>query len=137
MTRVGSCILTTRAIAAVQGAYYLATGLLPFVSYRAFERITGPKVDDWLVRMVGLLAAVIGAVLVRDARAPRATARTPDGSPDRQLAVASAVAFAAIDTWYAGRGRISRVYLLDAAAELALVGAWLAAPAGATTPGPD
>jgi hypothetical protein len=43
------------------------------------------------------------------------------------LAIGSAAALGAVDTVYAARGRISKVYLLDAAAELALVATWTAA----------
>ena len=100
----------------VQGAYYIVSGLWPIVSLRTFERVTGPKTDGWLVKMVGLLAAVIGGVLVR-----RASGGEP---PDAALGVGSAAAFAAIDVVYAGRGRISPIYLADAAAEAALIGAW-------------
>jgi hypothetical protein len=72
-------------------------------------------VDDWLVRMVGLLAAVIGVSLLVAAR---------HGAPAREteiLALGSAVAFGAIDTWYALRGRISPVYLVDAVVQLAMI----------------
>ncbi len=49
----------------------------------------------------------------------------------------SAAALAAIDLWYAGaRRRIARVYLLDAAVELGIVGAWAVA-LRRTRPGPE
>ena len=47
----------------------------------------------------------------------------------RLLAVGSALGLAGIDVVYVRRRRISRVYLLDAIAELALVAAWLFASA--------
>jgi hypothetical protein len=56
-----------RGMIVVQAAYYLITGLWPLVSLRTFEMVTGPKTDDWLVRMVGLLAAAIGAALLSGA----------------------------------------------------------------------
>lgn len=106
----------TRRLALLQGAYYLVSGLWPIVSLGTFQRITGPKTDGWLVRMVGLLAAVIGAVLAgRAARGER---------PDMALAVGSAAAFSVIDVVYAGRGLISPIYLADAAVEVGLIGAW-------------
>ena len=40
------------------------------------------------------------------------------------LAVGSALALAAIDVIYVSNGTISPIYLLDAAAELALAGGW-------------
>jgi hypothetical protein len=105
-------------LARAQGAYYLATGLWPLVSMPSFELVTGRKTDHWLVRTVGLLALACGAVLVRGS-----------GAPDRvrEQGVATALAFAAASGWYGGRGRVRRVYLADAAAELAFVVAWLAA----------
>lgn len=104
-------------LAAAQAAYYLATGAAPLVSMRAFEAITGPKADDWLVKTVGLLAMGYGAVLARDA------AR---GRPDPAVGLAGALPFAAVSLWYGGRHRISRIYLLDGVLEAALAAAWLA-----------
>ena len=109
-----------RRLALAQGAYYLASGLWPLVSMRTFELVTGPKVDRWLVRMVGLLAATIGGVLTL-----RAVRRRPMEQPDPVLATVSALSFAAVDVVYALRGRISPVYLGDAAVELALAAGWL------------
>jgi hypothetical protein len=96
-----------RILVFLQGAYYLTTGLWPIVGMRSFEAVTGPKTDDWLVRMVGLLAAAIGATLLVGVMR----------GPDRQtltLAVLSAISFAAIDVIYALNGTISRIYLADA-----------------------
>jgi hypothetical protein len=101
-------------LATLHGAYYLITGLWPLLSMRTFEAVTGPKSDRWLVRMVGLLAAVIGASLL---------ARR--GSGDRILPVGSALAFASVDATYSLRGTISRIYLADALLELGLVAGWL------------
>ena len=99
----------------VQGIYYVISGLWPLFHMASFEAITGPKVDDWLVRMVGLLAAVIGMTLLVAVRR-----RSRDVVP-LVLAVGSALAFAAIDIWYALGGVISPIYLADAAVELLLV----------------
>ena len=46
-----------------QGAYYLGTGVAPFVSRRAFEAVTGPKKEWWLVETVGVLVTAVGAGL--------------------------------------------------------------------------
>ena len=108
--------LDRASLPAAQSAYYLVTGALPFVSMRAFEAVTGPKRDHWLVRTVGLLALGFGGVLARDAVRRR---------PDPVVGIAGAVPFAVASLWYGGTGRISRVYLLDGALEAAFVGAWL------------
>lgn len=102
-----------RALAAM-AAYYAATGLWPLVSMRSFEAVTGPKIDRWLVRMVGALALVNGIAIGIGARREEPTAET------RALGIGSALAFAAIDVVYVVRGRIRSIYLADAAVELAL-----------------
>lgn len=107
-----------RAIALAQAIFYLLTGVWPLVSIRSFEAVTGPKTDRWLVKTAGVLITVIGAVLLRGAT--RGTV-TPEL---RLLAVGSALGLAGIDVVYVGRGRIARVYLLNALAEVALVVAW-------------
>jgi hypothetical protein len=113
--------LTLRGrIAILHGVYYLVTGVWPLLSMRTFEAVTGPKADRWLVRMVGVLAAVIGGVLLRDG-----LGRKGGRPPDAGLAVGAALGFIAIDVVHVTRGRISRIYLLDALAEAAFVGAWL------------
>ena len=93
----------------------MATGLWPVLHMPSFEAVTGAKTDDWLVKMVGLLAFVIGLTIYTTSKR---------GSITRDillLAVASALAFTAIDVWYTLTGRISRVYLADAIIELAIV----------------
>lgn len=99
----------------VQASYYILTGLWPLAGRRSFEAVTGPKTDWWLVQMVGLLAASIGAALAAGAREDTPTAAT------RALAILSALSFAGIDLAYGARGRISRIYLADAVVELALL----------------
>lgn len=99
----------------IQGIYYLISGLWPLIHMASFEAITGPKAEDWLVRMVGLLAAVIGLTLLVAVRLRHR------GSEILVLAVGSAVAFAAVDIRYAVGGVISALYLADAVVELVLV----------------
>jgi hypothetical protein len=114
-----------RSVLRVQGGYYLITGLWPIAHLASFEAITGPKVDDWLVHMVGLLAAVIGGSLLVAARR---------GTPTREtyvLAIGSALAFAAIDTWYALEGRIAPVYLADAVVQMGMIALLLVSGRGA------
>jgi hypothetical protein len=102
----------------VQGVYYLLTGLWPLVSMRTFQLITGPKPEGWLVKMVGLLAGVIGASLL-------AASRRPPSADPALLGGGSAAAFAVVDVWYSLRRRISPVYLLESLPELVFVAAWV------------
>src|SRR5438552_13699655 len=101
-----------------QGLYYLATGVWALVSIRTFEAVTGPKTDRWLVKTVGVLVSVIGAVLALAGWRRRVA---PESA---LLAAGSAAGLATIDTVYATKGRISKIYLLDAVAEVALVAVW-------------
>ena len=109
--------MSRRTLARLQGVYFIATGVWPLVSIRTFEAVTGPKADRWLVKTVGVLVAVIGASLALEGRRPAA--------PTTVLAVGSAAGLGAVDLIYATRGRISRVYLLDAVVEALLVSAWM------------
>jgi hypothetical protein len=110
-----------RQLAMVQGVYFTATGIWPLIDMRSFERVTGPKADKWLVKTVGVLVAVIGGTLLASAR------RGAVPRDVRALAVGAALGLGVIDVIYAGKGRISPVYLGDAAAEAALVAAWMRA----------
>lgn len=112
----------------VQGLFYLATGLWPLVDIRSFQRVTGPKTDLWLVKTVGGLIAVTGGVLASAGLRGRMNAETTG------LALGSAAFLAAVDLNYVGKRRISRVYLLDAAAELGLIALWAATPWAAAPP---
>ena len=106
-------------LAWVQGLYFLVTGIWPLVSIGTFQWVTGPKVDLWLVKTVGLLIAVIALTLLMAAR------RRTIGPEVCFLAMASAAALAAVDIVYALSDRIWDIYLLDAVVEIGLVILWL------------
>src|SRR5215207_4883049 len=89
----------------IQSAYYIATGLLPFVSRRAFEAVTGRKREWWLVQTVGALVTVIGGTLASATVRRRVTPET------LALAAGSAASLAALDVVYVARRRIRVVYL--------------------------
>lgn len=119
-------------VAIAQGALFIATGVWPIVHIPTFEAVSGPKTDKWLVKTVGALITVAGAAIAS------AGVRRRINPEIRLLAMGSSIALAAVDVVYARRRRISRVYLLDAAAEVALILAWLTAmgrqPDDATAP---
>ncbi len=99
------------------GAYFLSTGVAPFVSRRAFEAVTGSKREWWLVQTVGVLTASVGAGLLAAAAHDRVTPELA------AVAIGSSLGLAGIDVVYALRGRISPVYLADAAVQAALIAA--------------
>jgi len=105
----------------LQALYFLVTGLWPCLEIRSFQKVSGPKTDIWLVKTVGVLVSVIGGVIAAAGMRRRITPEIAG------LAVGSSAGLAAIDIYYSSRGRISRVYLLDALAEAAFIGAWGAA----------
>ena len=110
--------LSERDVAGLQALYSLATGVWPLLHRRSFEQLTGKKTDFWLAQTVGVTVMSIGAALAQAASSRR---RPP---PElRTVACASAVGLALIDVVFVARRQISAVYLLDAAAELALLGA--------------
>ena len=106
-------------VALIQGMFYLMTGLWPLIDIDSFQLVTGPKTDLWLVRTVGVLVAVIGSVLLSASLRRRVTAEIV------MLGVGSALGLAAIDLIYALSGRISAIYLADAAVEVLLAALWL------------
>ena len=108
-----------RLLAALQGAYFLATGVWPLVHMESFLAVTGDKTDLWLVQTVGVLVAVVGGVLVLAAASGRVTWEI------LLLAVGSALGLAAIDVTFVTADVIPRVYLADAAAEGVFVVWWL------------
>jgi hypothetical protein len=97
----------------LQGAYYVVTGVWPLIHIPSFEAVTGPKVEDWLVHTVGLLATAIGITLgVGVLRREAGTTALVT------LSICSALAFAGIDLWYGLRGVIRPIYLADGVIEL-------------------
>jgi hypothetical protein len=109
---------TLRRLSMGQGAYFLATGIWPLVDIKSFQAVTGLKTDLWLVKTVGVLVGVIGGVLIA------AGARRKVTGEISALAIGSAAGLTAIDVVYAAKRRVSPIYLLDAVAEIALIGGW-------------
>lgn len=110
-----------RRLALAQGGYYVVTGAWPFLHMRSFEAVTGPKTDHWLVQTVGALVGTLGGGLL-------ASGRRGEG-PSRDLAAiaaTTAAGLALLEGTFVAQRRIAPVYLLDAAAELALVAGWIA-----------
>lgn len=120
---------TRDGVAVAQGAFYLATGVWPLIDMRSFEAVTGPKTDRWLVRTVGCLVGVLGGSLLVAGLRGRTSAELAAAG------AASATALGIVDAHYATRGRISRIYLLDAAVEAGIVAAWGASLLRESAPG--
>ena len=106
-------------VALVQGVYFFITGIWPILSMSTFLKVTGPKTDLWLVKTVGVILAVIGAVLVI------AQVKAEINTSLIVLAIGSALGLAVIEFIYVAKRVIPPIYLGDAFAELILVGWWV------------
>src|SRR5688572_29628399 len=84
---------------------------------RTHERMTARRRTRSLPRRPWWGAAIGGALTL-------VGARRRVGPKIKSLAVTSAAGLTSISIVYVTKGRISPVYLLDAAAELALIGGW-------------
>ena len=115
MTRSRRPVDRIRKVLLAQGAYYVATGVAPFVSRSAFEAVTGPKREWWLVETVGVLVTAVGAGLIAAAARGRVTPEL------HTIATGCASGLAAIDVVYVARRRIAPTYLADAAIQIALL----------------
>lgn len=105
-------------VALVQGGFYVFTGVWALVDLDSFMAVTGPKTDLWLVKTVGALVTVIGGVLLTAGWRRRVTRDI------LLLGIGAALSLATIDMVYVSAGRISKIYLLDAVAEVGLAIAW-------------
>jgi hypothetical protein len=105
-------------LARVHGAANLIGGLWPLLHLRSFEAVFGPKTDRWLVKTVSGLLVVNGLTQL-------GTTSTPDSiAQARRLGIGTAAVLGMIDLIYAPIGRISKMYLADAAVEVGWIVAW-------------
>ena len=111
--------MTRRRALRAYGAYYVVTGVWPFVHLRSFAAVTGPKNELWMLKTFSALITAVGVALGRASASPAPT------SEAGTLAVGSSIALGGADAWYVARRRISPVYLLDAAAQAALAATYL------------
>ena len=113
-----SSFLTPRGVAAVQAAYYLLTGVWPFIHLRSFLAVTGEKYDVWLVETVAVLVIAIGAAIAVAAFRNRVSIEIV------LLAIASAVGLVIVELVYVVRQRIAATYLIDVVVHLLLLSGW-------------
>ncbi|MBA4139531.1 MAG: hypothetical protein H0X70_03345 [Segetibacter sp.] len=102
----------------IQGLYWLVTGLWGLLDIDSFMLVTGPKTDIWLVKTVSVLIIVISLSLLSAVNSKEQT------RPVILLAISSCIGLAGIDLYYSLNNVISKIYLLDAAAEIIFLIAW-------------
>jgi hypothetical protein len=119
--RVSGSRTWVRYVWLIHALYFLVTGIWPLIGRRSFQAVTGPKIDFWLVQTVGILTAVIGAVLAVAGHRQRVVPELA------AVAAGASVGLTAIDVTYVARGRISRVYLVAALVQVLLCAGWVVA----------
>lgn len=100
----------------IQAVYYLPTALWPMIHIRSFEKVTGPKSDRWLVYTVGALLVCSSLVFLYSGIRSEAV---PIESI--LLSMTNCLVFILIDVIFVLKKRISKIYLLDALAELTIL----------------
>ena len=105
-------------VALIQGIYFVITGVWPIIHMGSFLAVTGPKTDLWLVKTVGILLAVIGAVLIL------AQVNGEISTSVISLAIGSSLSLAVVEFIYVAKRVISPIYLADAFVELILIAWW-------------
>jgi hypothetical protein len=110
--------MSALTLARVHGVANLIGGLWPLLHLDSFEAVFGPKMDRWLVKTVSGLLVVNGLTLIGTASSPESIAQA------RRLGVGTAAVLATIDLIYVPIGRISKMYLADAAVEIGWIVAW-------------
>jgi hypothetical protein len=107
-------------LAVAQGAYYAVFGAWPLFHLRSFEKVTGPKREEWLTKGVGACWLNVGIHLIQAGLRGGRSRRDVRG-----LAVRMAMTFAAFDFYYAGlRRRISPVYLVNGFVQVGFAALW-------------
>jgi hypothetical protein len=110
-------MLPAPRMAKVHGAVNIVGGAWPLLHRRSFEAVFGPKSDRWLMYTVAGLLTSVGYTQL--------SASTPeDVVHARRVGVLTASTLLVIDVVYVPRGVIRKTYLLDAAAEAALIAGW-------------
>jgi hypothetical protein len=95
----------------IQGVYYLLGGLWRLLHARSFERVAGPKPDQFQTDVTAALFTAVGTALIAGTRKS-----TPRGAV-RVLAISAPIAVAIIDLRH--RQQIRRLFRLEAAVEIA------------------
>ena len=89
-------------------------------AYYCFVQVSGPKIDLWLVKTVGVLIGTIGGALLIHYFKKKAFLTLKI----MFLSVTSAVSLGFIDVYYTAKYRIWDVYLFDAVAQAVILLMW-------------
>jgi hypothetical protein len=104
-----------KILLAIQSIYFFVPAAWPIIHMKSFEKVTGPKKDDWLVKTVGSLLIAIAVTIFIAVYYNQVTPAI------LCLAMTSALALFIVDINYVFKAVISPVYLLDAVVELIFI----------------
>jgi hypothetical protein len=99
----------------IQGGYYLLGGMWRLLHPPSFERVAGPKPDQFQTDVTAALFTAAGTALIAGT-----LKRAPQG-PTRVLAISAPIAVAIVDLRH--RHQIRRLFRLEAALEIAFAAA--------------
>ena len=114
-------LMNAVALSRVHGFANLVGGLWPLLHINSFEVVFGPKTDRWLVKTVAGLLIANGLTQLRTSSSAASMRQA------RRLGLGTAAVLAGIDLIYVPAGRISPMYLADAALEVGWIVAWMRA----------
>jgi len=106
-------------VALAHVAYWTFGALWPLADIKSFEKITGHKREDWLVRTVALMMLSVVVSLETMRRTRR------DDLVMRVLGATSSAALGGVALVAPLVGRISPVYLMDALVDMGLLCGWI------------
>ena len=110
----------TRYLIIAHGLYLTIGGLWPLFYLQGFEAVTGPKVEDFLVRTIALILLLTAVVLFLQLRKPKAE--------QSAIAMAAGVSFilGLVGIITAAGGWIRPIYFADGAIHLLFAMSWAA-----------
>ncbi|HYF70331.1 MAG TPA: hypothetical protein VD884_19465 [Ohtaekwangia sp.] len=108
-----------KVILIIQGGYTLLTAIWPLVDIESFMMVTGYKTDIWLVKTVGALLIPIALCMGMHVMIET------DPRPVIVLSMSTAVAFIAVDFYYALNDVIADIYLADGIIETIFLLTWI------------
>lgn len=103
----------------VQGLYFVITGVWPLVHIESFLYVTGPKIDIWLVKTVGILILPYSFLCFYVA------AKMKKSSLIALVNSTCCLGLAIIDLYYYLKGVISWVYMVDFVLQFTFFTYWI------------
>jgi hypothetical protein len=100
-------------------AYYLLSSAWPLINIESFMSVTGAKQDIWLVKTFSLLIVCVSLTLFVYLFLKEHSLSVIF------LSLMVPAVLAAVDIYYSLNGIISKIYLVDALINLAILIAWL------------